>query len=340
MTGCRRCSASPMPRCSSNARAGSALGLVALAVQPLARLEIGEQRIEAGKQRQHHARRAFAIALALDVAFPAAGEEPPEIAVEAAESAAGQQILRMSRAVAVESLHHVVEIAIDVMQDRMGEPALGARQSELRMNRLVAPDLGTLGEQDRLRGDAVIGAPAIAHQAAADMVRDRHDEPSEGRRRQRLADLGRELRRRALVGIELEDPVAAAGFDAVIAAPALERPGAFDDLVGGGARDGRRPVGAAVEQDDDLVAESHRGEAGGEIRLLIMGDDEGGKAWHRPWCYPGWPRPARLASRAGPDSAPPSRHNMLAGEIGASYKPPWPLREAHEAAVRHRHPDR
>ena len=85
-------------------------------------------------------------------------------------------------------------------------------------------------------------------------------------------------RRRALVGVELEDPVAAAGGDAGVAPRAFEHPGTLDDAVGMGAGDLGRAVGAAVEHNHQLVAEPHRRQAGGEIVLLVMGDDQSGQA--------------------------------------------------------------
>ncbi len=71
-----------------------------------------------------------------------------------------------------------------------------------------------------------------------------------------LPDLGRELRRNPLVGIDFEDPVTAAGVDPGVAARSFPLPSAFDEPLGEPAGDLARPVGAAVEDDDDLVGKA------------------------------------------------------------------------------------
>ena len=93
-------------------------------------------------------------------------------------------------------------------------------------------------------------------------------------------DLGGELGRNTLVGIDLDDPFAMAGGDAGVASRAFALPRAFDDVVGEVARDIARPVGAAVEHDDDLVGEFQARQAFGELRGFVMRDDKRRQARH------------------------------------------------------------
>ena len=58
------------------------------------RLQIGEDRIERGAQRDQKALRAFAIAAAADIAFPETRDDAPQIVAKAADVAAVAQILR------------------------------------------------------------------------------------------------------------------------------------------------------------------------------------------------------------------------------------------------------
>src|SRR5689334_4879870 len=97
-------------------------------------------------------------------------------------------------------------------------------------------------------------------------------------RRLRTADdgpyFGGELGANPLVGVDFENPFAAAGGDAGVAARPLAFPGALDDPVGELAGDLRRAVVAAVEHDDDLVGEGEPGEAVAELGLLVAGDHQ------------------------------------------------------------------
>src|SRR5205823_10127544 len=77
-----------------------------------------------------------------------------------------------------------------------------------------------------------------------------------------------------LIGVDLEDPRAAAGGDPGVAPPALAFPGALDDVIGEPPRDLARAVLAAIEHDDELVGEAEPRQAFGELRLLVARDDE------------------------------------------------------------------
>ena len=140
------------------------------------------------------------------------------------------------------------------------------------------------------------GAPAPAHQPLADIIVDRDQVPGGRRAGDDRADFGGEFRAYPLVGVDFENPVAAAGGDPGVAARPFPLPSPFDDAVGEPAGDLARPVGAAVEQDDDLVGKAQTGEAVGELRLLVMRDDEGGEAG-RAQRYLSDSRPRSLATR-------------------------------------------
>ena len=71
---------------------------------------------------------------------------------------------------------------------------------------------------------------------------------------------------------------AARGNPGVAARP-LALPGALDDALGEAACDVLRAVFAAVEHDDDLVGEAEPRQALGELRFLVMGDNERREQW-------------------------------------------------------------
>ncbi len=138
------------------------------------------------------------------------------------------------------------------------------------MHHLVAPALGAARRQPRRRRHAVVGAPAVAHPASADVVGDRHLEVAVRRALDLLADLACQLGRDALVGVDLEQPVARRRLEPGHAARPLDLPGALEHARGEAPGDRRRPVGAAVEHDDDLVGEAQGLEAVGELRRLVV----------------------------------------------------------------------
>src|SRR5262249_59818737 len=82
-----------------------------------------------------------------------------------------------------------------------------------------------------------------------------------------------------LVGIDFEDPLAAARVDAGMAAGPLPLPGPFDKAVGGPQRDLARAVAAAVKHDDDFIGDVEARKAIGELVFLVMCDDQGRKPW-------------------------------------------------------------
>ena len=98
-------------------------------------------------------------------------------------------------------------------------------------------------------------APAPAHQPLADEIVDRDQVPGRRRGGDDPPDFLGELWRHPLVGIDLENPLAAAGVDPGMPARPLALPRALDQAIGKAERDVARAVTAAVEHDDDLVGE-------------------------------------------------------------------------------------
>src|SRR5260221_8182878 len=84
-------------------------------------LEIGEDRVEPGAERDGEAVGPLAIALAADIGLPEAGEDAPEIGAVGADIAALAQIARPCAGVAVEAVQHVREVAVDVMVEPRGQ---------------------------------------------------------------------------------------------------------------------------------------------------------------------------------------------------------------------------
>src|SRR5438477_12696149 len=115
--------------------------------------------------------------------------------------------------------------------------------------------LCAFAEQPGICRAAERGAPAPADEPVADVIVDRDQMPVRRRMFDDGSDLVSETRRDALVGVDLDDPLATAGGNAGIAARTFALPGALDDFVGEFAGDVRRAVGAAIEHDDDLVGE-------------------------------------------------------------------------------------
>ena len=150
--------------------------------------------------------------------------------------------------------------------------------------------------------------PSPAHQPPTDIIVDRDQVPGGRRGTHDPAEFGRERRRNSLVGIDLEDPVAAAGVDPGVAARPFPLPGAFDEPLGKTESDIARPVAAPVEHDDDLVGKAERSEAVGELAFLIADHDESGKG-----CRLGSTHAAALATE---------RHRRRAAASAASTERP------------------
>src|SRR6185437_1083889 len=180
---------------------------------------------------------AFAVAFARYVGFPEAAEEPPEGGAEARRLALVDHVERGGVAVAVEAAEHVAEIAVDVVIEWIVQPALHAGVAHRRMDAALSPALAAGVVERGARGGAVIGAPAVTDELAADMVGDRDQEISLAGIGNDAADLVGKAGRHPLVGVDLDDPFAAAGSGAGSAALALHGPSALDDARAEHARD-------------------------------------------------------------------------------------------------------
>ena len=104
------------------------------------------------------------------------------------------------------------------------------------------------------------------------------------RRREQLPDLGGELRRHALVGIERKDPVVAGLLGGEILLRDVAGPRPHDHLVGELPRNRDGVVGALAVDDDDLVGPREGLERGLDVRRFVEGDD-GGRDRHGHQCY-------------------------------------------------------
>src|SRR5260370_34503802 len=96
-----------------NRESVSPISTPSLALEP--RLQIGQDRVERGAERNQETPMAFAIAAAADIAFPETRCDPPEIMRKATDIATVAQILRPRGRVAVEPAQHVGDIAVDLV---------------------------------------------------------------------------------------------------------------------------------------------------------------------------------------------------------------------------------
>ena len=164
-----------------------------------------------------------------------------------------------------------------VMHGRAQAP-LRPLQHDPRVDTLIAPLLGAGGEEAGRVHDSPRAAPAMAHQPLADEVVEGNQEVAGRRIADGRADLVRERLGHALVGIDLQSPVAAADCDPGMAARPFERPGAVHDRRAEALGDRPRLVGAAVEHDHDLVGEVERFQTVRELPGLVARDHEGRQA--------------------------------------------------------------
>src|SRR5262249_2857652 len=242
------------------------------------RLQIGENRIEGGAQRDQKAPLTLSITLAADVAFAKARSDTAQIAPETADIAAFAQVLGMRAGIAIEPPEHLGDVAINVVYNRRREcrPPC-SRERDARMNPLVAPPLGLFAEECAMGRPPERRAPSPAHQPRADVVVDRNEVPCGRRVGSYAPNLRSELRWNPLVGIDFEDPVTAAHVDAGVTARPFPLPSTFDEAVGEPVSDLARPIGAAVEDDNDLIGKAQTAQAFGQLPLLVVDNDKDGE---------------------------------------------------------------
>src|SRR3954467_1080322 len=127
------------------------------------------------------------------------------------------------------------------------------------MHAALAPSLAAAPEQPGMRRSAARRPPAPAQKPIPDVIihpdqmpvrRGAHDDGSK---------FGGKLGADPLVGVDFEDPVAAAGCDPSVAPFAFALPGALDNPIGKASGDLERSIVAAVEHDDDLAGEAEAG---------------------------------------------------------------------------------
>src|SRR6266481_6797284 len=136
------------------------------------------------------------------------------------------------------------------------------------MDPLIAPPLDAATVERGVGRPAERRAPPPAHQVPADKIIDRDQVPCGSRGCDDVPDFGRQLRCYPFVGIDLEDPFAAAGVDPGVAARPFPLPGALDETLGKAQRDLARAIAAAVEHDDDLVGKAETGETVRELAFF------------------------------------------------------------------------
>ncbi len=150
--------------------------------------------------------------------------------------------------------------------------AFDAIEADGGVHVLQAPGLDPATEQPRHRGRAERTAPAVADQMIAHIVLDRHLEVvgfwgaiDQG------ADLRPQGLRDDLVGVDLQDPVSAGRGHSRRPARTLERKVAADHTIGVAAGDGFGPIGAAIQEDHDLVGEGETLEARLQHGVFVVG---------------------------------------------------------------------
>src|SRR5271169_3200858 len=145
------------------------------------------------------------------------------------------------------------------------------------MDPLIPPLFRTCAIQRGMRRPAERPPPTPAHQSLADEIIDTHEVPRRERGGDNLPNFLGKLRGHPLVGIDFENPVAAAGVDPGMPARPLALPGALDQAIGKASRYLARAVTTAIKHDDDLVGKTHTGKAIGELTLFVPDDNDGRK---------------------------------------------------------------
>src|SRR5271167_2169633 len=143
------------------------------------------------------------------------------------------------------------------------------------MDPLLSPLFRTFAIERGVCRPAERRPPTPAHQTLADEIVDADEVPRRERGRYDVTNFVREPRGHPLVGIDFEDPVAAAGIDPGVPARPLALPGALDKAIGKAPRYLARAVETAIEHDHDLVGKAKTRKAIGELTFFIPDDDDG-----------------------------------------------------------------
>src|ERR1700730_15225100 len=263
-----------------------AADLLNMAVGPLAqieRLDVGQHRVQAGKQGEEHAAPSFPIAAALPIRLQEAREETADRAMHIKALAGLDDALGRRVRIAVETPNHASNIAVDEMVDMASEPAVLADQRDARVNFAAAPAFGAGAEQTGLSGDTVIGPPAMLDPHRADVIVERDVIIGVFGAAESFCQLNAQRIGDPLVDIQLQYPGASAQREAGVAAIGFDRPGAFQDTGAGAARHLGRAVGAAIEHDHDVAREGCAPKAIAELAFRVARDDQHGQIELVPW---------------------------------------------------------
>ena len=125
---------------------------------------------------------------------------------------------------------------------------------------------------------AVAEQPALAVAREAGLGAEQHRARDDVRVGEQRLERDAVPRGQALVGVDVEDPVAARGVQRDVArGREVVGPAVLDQACAVLERDRARPVGRPGVRDDDLVdASGERREAAGEEALLVADDERGG----------------------------------------------------------------
>ena len=174
-----------------------------------------------------------------------------------------------------------------------------ARTLVLELERLMNAAKVPAAAPPIVKAKLVVGVPVRAVQPPAEVKRDARNAVALLLRstRQQVADLPRQRRRDAFVGIERQDPVMAREPRSEVLLIAVAGPWTHLDARSMATGNGHGVVGAVGIDDDDLVGPGHRFERRPDVSRFVVGDDRdgqlhagecsraslSGKGGHVPW---------------------------------------------------------
>ena len=178
----------------------------------------------------------------------------------------GQPLFRGERRVAIDGGEVVRNVAIGVVLQRVVQQPGRPTQLDGLMHRPSVPTACTPVVETQLIVRIPVGRP----DPAADVPGHARDPVTAGRRLtiHEGANLGRELRRHALVGVERQDPVVRCQSRGVILLRAVPGQPRTSTRVASLLGDRHRSIGAAGIDDDDFVGPGDRFECRRNVRRL------------------------------------------------------------------------
>src|SRR5262249_29595638 len=177
---------------------------------------------------------------------------------------------------AVRAREEVADVAIRAVLEMPGQPLDTTLHGHRLVDRACAEAAARPSEEPQL---PVRIEAAVTHPAAPEDVAPR-DGVAVGRtvRGEDASDVGGQLRRDDLVGVERQDPVPRREVDRGVLLERVTGPRPDDDVIGELARDGRRLVLGLRVDDDDLVGPGDRLQAGAQALFFVARDDGDRKA--------------------------------------------------------------